>query len=321
MDHTTREAEPMPLDPDIEAFLAGVDPNGFDALLPSEPGAAALERSLEALRALPTRPIPADDTLSWHDDKTSGGVPLRLYRLPGAPRPMPVVIFLHGGGWVLGDLDTHDHLCRRIARSGLIVVSVDYRLAPEHPFPAGLDDVGSALSWVVDRAADFGGDPAKIVAMGTSAGANLAAAVSLRETIAATNRIAAQVLAYPVIDSRMATRSYQDNSPGYHLTARQMAWFWDQYIGREEDRADPLASLAHAESFAGCPPTVVLTAEYDVLRDEGDEFARRLAADGVHVEHVPVPGAIHGFLAMVELSVAASALEDLIERTKRLAST
>jgi acetyl esterase/lipase len=310
----------LPLDADIAAFLEKVGPDGFDALLPARPGQEALERSLTALRTLPARPVDPDDPLETHDEATLDGVPVRLYSLPGAPRPAPVVVFLHGGGWVLGDLDTHDHLCRRIARSGLLVVSVDYRLAPEHPFPAPLDDLGSALDWVVEHAAGFGGDPAQVVMLGISAGANLAAAQTLREAMGGSNRVAAQVLAYPVIDSRMGTRSHLKNASGYHLTARQIAWFWDQYVPRPEDRSNPLASLAHARSVEGLPPTVVLTAEYDVLRDEGDEFARRLDAAGVHVEHVEVPGAIHGFLAMPPQgsAAAAPALDDLIERTKRL---
>ena len=311
----------MPLDADIAVFLERIDPNGFDANLPEDASPEALERSLKALRTLPVRPIAPDDPVTARDEQTDGGVRLRIYGTADMPDAAPVAIFLHGGGWVLGDLDTHDHVARAIARAGVAVVSVDYRLAPEHPFPAALDDVASALDWVAARATSFGGDPAKIVTVGVSSGANLAAALSLLEARDGSRRVVAQALAYPPLDSRMATRSYEENAAGYHLTAKQMAFFWDQYVPREGDRTNPLASLAHADSLEGFPPTVVLTAEFDPLRDEGDEFARRLAAAGVHVEHVQVAGVLHGFLAMDGqfCAAAAPALADLVARAKQLA--
>jgi acetyl esterase len=308
----------MPLDPDVAAFLATIDANGFDELLPTGPSARERDEALRRLRNLRRPPIDPDDTVTTQDVTTGDGVALRVYRSPAADGTEPVVMYLHGGGWVLGDLDTHDHLCRYLARSGAQVVSVDYRLAPEHPFPAALDDAASALDWVTEGWSDV--STPRVVVMGTSAGGNLTAALALREAAKSANRIAAQVLAYPVLDSRMGTPSYTENANGYHLTALQMAWFWQQYLA-DADRTDPLASPTHARSLHGLPPTVIVTAEYDPLRDEGADFAARLSAAGVAVEYVPVPGVIHGFLAMADqFPIARSALDDVITRIKRLAS-
>lgn len=304
----------MPLNEDVVAVLSAVGPNGPDPLLPQDDSPEALGRSLAALRVTPARPVAPDDPVSAHDRTTDGGVPLRVYAR-AASGLQPIVIFLHGGGWVLGDLDMHDHVCRRIAADGFVVVSVDYRLAPEHVFPAAIDDTIAALDWVADNAAELGGDAARLVAMGSSAGGNLAAALALHDRATGGRRIAAQVLAYPVLDSRQDTSSYRDNATGYFLTARQMAWFWDQYAPDPASREDWRASPAHTPTLVGLPPAIVVTAEFDVLRDEGDEYARRLAADGVDVHHLPVPGVIHGFLAMApNVAAAEPVLADVLGR-------
>jgi acetyl esterase/lipase len=228
-----------------------------------------------------------------------GDLPVRIYVPTTDPGPRPGLVYFHGGGWVIGDLDTHDSTCRWLAEgSGATVVSVDYRLAPEHRFPAAADDALAALRWVADHGAEIDVDPARLAVGGDSAGGNLAAVVA-REACAAGLELRFQLLVYPVCDGTMARPSMDENAEGYFLTRESMAWFWGHYMG-DHDWTDPRASPLHAPdaALAGLAPALVVTAEYDPLRDEGEAYAARLAAAGVEVTATRYDGVIHGFFSM-----------------------
>jgi len=231
----------------------------------------------------------------------AGDVPVRVYVPTTDPGPRPVLVYFHGGGWVIGDVDTHDGTVRSLAAaSGATVVSVDYRLAPEHPFPAAIDDCLAAVRWVVANADDLGVDPARLAVGGDSAGGNLAAvsALDLRDTVA----VRFQLLVYPVTDGAMARPSLDENAEGYFLTRDTMAWFWDQYVG-DGDRHDPRVSPIDApdDALRGVAPALVITAEYDPLRDEGEAYGARLEAAGVDVTVSRYDSVIHGFFSMGDM--------------------
>jgi acetyl esterase len=228
-----------------------------------------------------------------------GDIPVRIYWPPGLA-PLAALVWFHGGGWALGDLDTADSTCRALAvKSGAIVVSVDYRLAPEHPYPAAADDAYSAVSWVVDHASSIGADPQRVAVGGDSAGANLATVTAIQATRSGGPALRHQLLVYPVTDARMGSPSYIENGEGYQLTADAMQWFYDLYLhGR--DAEDPLISpiLASVDDLAQMPPALVITAEFDPLRDEGEAYARLLERAGVAVKLSRYDGQIHGFFAL-----------------------
>jgi acetyl esterase len=227
-------------------------------------------------------------------------VPALVYR-PRAVGPLPVVLFLHGGGWVLDDPASYDPVVRRLANATpCLVVYVRYRLAPEHPFPAALEDTCTALRWAHERAGEIGGDPARVAFVGLSAGGNLAASACLRARDEGWPLPSFQALVYPITDRRYDRPSYAscEGAPG--LSSGMMRWFWDQYVG-PRDRDDPLARPLLAEDLRGLPPTQVITAEVDPLHDEGREFAARLRDAGVDVVDDEVLGVMHGFFALVEL--------------------
>ena len=235
----------------------------------------------------------------------AGSRPARVYR-PHADGPLPTVLFLHGGGFVIGDLDTHDLACRTIAEhSRAVVVSLDYRLAPEHPFPAAVEDTVAAADWMVEHTAELGGDHRTGVA-GDSAGGNLAA-VTAQHLRDRGHELTAQLLIYPVTEMGADTDSFRDNAEGYFLDADTMLWFGAQYAGPAGVYpGDPRLSPRHGD-LAGLAPAVVVTAQFDPLRDDGDGYARALAEAGVRVEHRQFPGLIHGFVDMGRHSPAADA--------------
>jgi acetyl esterase len=230
----------------------------------------------------------------------AGDIPVRVYVPKVTNETLPVVAYFHGGGWVFMGIETHDWICRRLANtSGAIVVSVEYRLAPEDPFPAPLDDCHAVTEWLHEHAGDIGGDGSRLAVAGDSAGGNIAAALTLRAR-AAGPPIVAQVLIYPATDAACDTKSFVENGEGYLLTEEATLWFWSQYLG-DTDPADPFASPLRAPDLAGLPPALVITAEYDPLRDEGEAYAARLEEFDVPVEQHRYEGMIHGFLGMREL--------------------
>lgn len=231
----------------------------------------------------------------------AGDIPARVYTGKGAGAGAPIVLYFHGGGWVVGDLGIVDQPCRDIANEvGAIVISVDYRLSPETKFPGPVDDCYAAVTWAAKNAASLGGDASKLVVSGDSAGGNLAAVMSLKARDENGPAIAAQWLIYPVTDAATNStyRSYADNANDYTLTAGDMEWFWNHYINGPADNDNPYAAPIKAANLAGLPPALVVTAEYDPLRDEGDAYAEKLAAAGVNVTHKKFDDQAHGFLWM-----------------------
>ncbi len=238
-----------------------------------------------------------------------GELALRLYR-PAAGGPLPVLLYFFGGGWVLGTIDTADGVSRTLANSaGAMVAVVGYRLAPEHPFPAAIDDCYAATAWVAAHAAEIGADPARLAVGGDSAGGNLAAAVALRAR-ADGPALAGQLLVYPNTDQLADDESIRAADDRFLFNRHSVAWYRRHYLLDAADAASPLASPLRAESLAGLPPALVITAEYDPLRDQGEAYARRLADEGVQVELSRYAGMAHGFFTMagtVDASRAALA--------------
>lgn len=248
--------------------------------------------------ALTVAADPVGEVSEVWETEIRSGVRVRVY-VPQRAQPVPLVVYLHGGGWVMGDLSMHDDTCRRIATRGCCtVVNVDYRLAPENPYPAPLEDCFAAVSWSAEHAADLSADPGAIVIAGSSAGANLAAAVTLLARAACAPEIAAQILIYPAIDPQMDTESHRLFGRGYGLDREQMQWFWSSYLGGDRARRDPLAAPCLAGSLGGLPPALVITAEFDPLRDEAEDYARALRASGVPVKLHRYEGQIHGFAGL-----------------------
>lgn len=281
----------MALDDDVAAVLAALA--GVDA-------PALSDGTPEAARAnYAAAPKPPGDPLPRVEDRTvpgpAGPVAVRLYAASTEPG-LPVVAFFHGGGWVLSSIEGHDSLTRRLATvSGALVVSVEYRLAPEHPYPAPHDDCWAVTRWLARHAAEWGGDPTRLAVAGDSAGGNLAAGVALRARDEGVP-LALQALIYPCIDADADGPSIRDNGEGYFLSAADMAWFWRRYLPASS-WTDPYAVPARATDLAGVAPALVQTAEYDPLRDEGEAYAAALAASGVPVTCTRYPGVVHGFVS------------------------
>ena len=283
----------MPLHPEYQAMLEALAEAGGPKLRDMPPTAAR-----EMFRAM-QQPvdIPVGKVENVSMDGPGGPLALRVYT-PAGNGPFPVTMMFHGGGWVIGDLDTADSQSRELcAGTDSVVVSVDYRLAPEHRFPAAADDCYAATRWAKDNAASYGGDPERFAVAGDSAGGNLAAVVALMARDRNGPAIDFQLLVYPVTDgATFDTDSYRDNADGYLLTTEDMHWFWDLYADASE-RSNPYASPARADDLSGLPPALVLTAEFDPLRDEGEAYARMLEGAGNAVERVRFDGLIHGFFA------------------------
>lgn len=245
-----------------------------------------------------------------------GDVPVRLYRpeLTGTP---PVLVYFHGGGWVLGSLETHDAICRTLANTAqCAVIAVDYRLAPEHPFPQGLHDCQAVVRWVQNFAVEIGVDGERVAVGGDSAGGNLAAAVANSNRDENAKPLCHQLLIYPVIDAEQATESYRENAEGYLLTALGMKMFWELYLGKASASESALASPARVTDLSGLPPATVITAQYDPLRDEGEIYAERLSAAGNQVALRRWDGVFHGFVGFADRLTKGS--EALIFSAKRL---
>ncbi|BDI28673.1 putative lipase/esterase [Capsulimonas corticalis] len=287
----------MPLDPQVAALLekmraAGAAPIGA---LPMEETRAAA-RGLIAWQAAP----PAVDRVQdLRIPASDADIPVRAYTPLGAAAAPPILVFSHGGGWFRGTLDIFDTPCRQLANAtGCLVVSVDYRLAPEHKFPLPLNDCWEVTQWIAAHGADLGGDPSRLIVAGDSSGGNLAAAVARRTRDAGGPPIAAQLLIYPVTNCAFDTPSYTEFAQGYSLTRASMETCWDYYLSDPADAASPDASPLRAPDFTSLPPAVILTAEYDPLRDDGEQYADKLQSAGVPVHRKRLPGLIHGALHM-----------------------
>ena len=300
----------MPLDRDIAGLLQLMAAAGYPPL--AEGTVAQARQGLRTLMVDFRNPATLPPVGSVEPATVGDGTPARIYR-PQSPGPHPTVVYFHGGGFVIGDLDTHEGVCRLLCRDvEAVVLSVDYRLAPEHLFPAAADDAYAATLWAIEHVAELGGDRDRVAVGGDSAGGNLAA-VTAQQATAAGHRLAAQLLIYPVVDMLGDYDSRTENAEGYFLTLADMHWFGEQYTGLKagdpaavELDQDPRLSPLRAPSLGGLPPAVVATAEFDPLRDEGDVYAEKLAAAGVRVEHRQFPSLIHGFYGMELLSPAAA---------------
>ncbi|GAA0495630.1 alpha/beta hydrolase [Streptomyces olivaceiscleroticus] len=300
----------MPLDPVAKAII-DLSEAHFPRLGTEVFDAAEARRILAARPAPSASPTPVARVEDRRLPGPAGApeVPVRLYR-PRASggAPLPVVVFCHGGGFVICDLDSHDGMCREMANAtGALVVSVDYRRAPEHRFPAAAEDAYAVLCWTAAHAADLGGDPARLAVAGDSAGGNLAAVLPLMARDRGGPMPVFQLLIYPMLDPARNTPSYRDNARGYFVTADHLRWYWEQYLG-DRSGAHPYASPLAAPDLSGLPPAHVLTAEYDPLRDEGETYALRLRESGVPVDVRRYDGVFHGFFGMAgQLRAAAEA--------------
>jgi len=240
----------------------------------------------------------------------NGPVRTRVYT-PASPVPLPILVFFHGGGWVTGSLDTHDGVCRSLAtRTPCVVASADYRMAPEHRFPAAVEDAWALMQWVSAHAREIGGDAGRLAVGGDSAGGNLAAVMALRARGAAGSALRLQLLLYPVTDHDFDRPSYVRNATGYGLTREAMRWYWDQYVPDVAQRNNPEASPLRAADLSGVAPAVVLTCEYDPLLDEGVAYAERLAEADVPTVHQRYDGVIHGVARMPDITLRAWELLD-----------
>jgi acetyl esterase len=283
----------MALDPDVAELVEALAASGAPPLS----GGSVEEARHNYLAASRPAPDPLPHVIDVEFPGSTGPISVRVYSAVADPTALPILLFAHGGGWVLSSVAGHDHLARRLAlETGALVVSVEYRLAPEHPFPAPHDDCWDVLHHLRSAGQHYGGDPDRIVVCGDSAGANLAAGVAIRARDEGM-QLCGQVLVYPCLDDRSGQYpSMTENATGYFLTAADMAWFWNHYLP-DSHRNDPRAVPARCNDLSGLTQTLVVTAEYDPLRDEGLMYSKRLASAGVDVTEIPVPGVVHGFLA------------------------
>ncbi len=312
----------MPLDPNIAGFLQFIAEAGYPPMHEGTPDTAR-----KAMRAMTVdlvtdeNRIPVGSVSERSITTPHGETPVRIYR-PEGDGPFPTLVYVHGGGFVIGDLDTHDQTCRRIARDAeVVVMAVDYRLAPEHVWPAAVDDVLAAVAWAADHLDELGGSPVLSVG-GDSAGGNLSA-IAAQEF---RDRLAAQLLIYPAVDVAGEYPSREENAEGYLLEQSTMEWFFSHYVPAPIDDlevaaqlvTDPRLSPLYGD-LAQVPPAVVVTAEFDPLRDEGEAYADALARAGVQVDAVRYDGVIHGFIDLGGFSpVADAAVADMITRFKAL---
>ena len=285
----------MALDADTQVYLDSlVGLPGVEALPVEEIRAATEARAPELFG-------PVDEVASTEDRAVpgpTGPIRIRIYRPPGAEGVLPGLVYFHGGGWVIGSIDTHDGVARALcARTPCVVVSVDYRLAPEHRFPAAVDDAWAATVWFCERARELMVDPTRVAVGGDSAGGNLAAVIARRARDAGLPLVH-QLLIYPVCDYDLETGSYRSNADGYGLTRAAMAAFWQHYLGADGDGLHPDASPLRTTDLAGVAPAFVLAVEHDPLHDEGVAFAESLEQAGVPVTLSRYTGVVHGFIRM-----------------------
>jgi len=291
----------MPLHPKVQALLTAQRLSGappMHALTPEQARAdmraqvPAVSGTLAAVARVDDRTVPG----------AAATLPVRIYT-PQGTGPFPGIVYFHGGGFVIGDLETHDPLCRQIsARTGAVVCAVDYRRAPEHPFPAAADDALAAARWFMAHAADAGVDRDRLFVMGDSAGGTLATVTALAVRDQLGPHLRGQILVYPITDHVDAgAASYTEFADGYGLTRDGMRWFLRHYAANPHDATDPRVCPVRMPTLRGLPPAFVVTAEYDVLRDEGERYAERLREDGVDVTFERAAGLHHGFIRLFGL--------------------
>lgn len=307
----------MPVHPQIAKALEALAKANLPAIedLSAEAARSQMDQMSKARGGEPT-PLPKIE------DRTipgpAGNIPIRIY-WPEGDQPQPIVIYFHGGGHVIGSLDTHDKVARNLAfHSGAIFISVDYRMGPEHKFPAAVEDSWAALMWAYKHAAEIGGDPKKIAVSGDSAGGNLAGVMALMARDAGAPTLSLQSLVYPVGDYTLSSESYQTYGKGFGiLTDDAMKWFQKHYLNSSDDAEDWRASPLKAKSFAGTAPAIIVAAECDVLVDDGKAYADRLKADGVKVDYRLYEGMIHAFFGMApDIDGAVQAQIDVSEALK-----
>lgn len=293
----------MPLDPQAQVVLDTLASLGNKPI--DQSSVADAREQMKAFPAPPGQPVAKVEDLTATGPH--GPIPVRAYT-PEGSGPFPCLVYFHGGGWVIGDIETHDGSCRELCNAaGCVVVSVDYRLAPEHKFPAAADDCFAALKWVAANVASLNVDASRLAVGGDSAGGNLSAVVALDARDAGGPPLRFQLLVYPVTDHNYATGSYSSNADGYLLTKAGMEWFWDHYLPDAASGADHRASPLRAKDLKGLPPALVITAEFDPLRDEGEAYAARLREAGVPTTLTRYDGMIHGFFGMTALLDKAKA--------------
>jgi acetyl esterase len=300
----------MPLDPQAQRVVEAIAALNLKPTEDSTP-----EEARESIRARTAALGPVEDVAGVADHRVpvaGSAITVRTYS-PGGPGPYPALVYYHGGGWVIGDLYTHDGLCRSLTNAArCLVASVDYRLAPESKYPVAVQDSYAALQWVVAHAARLGIDPRRVAVGGDSAGGNLATVVALVARERGGPALVHQVLIYPVTDHAFDTPSYVENATGYVLTRAAMRWFSDHYLERTAQSREPYASPLRAPSLAGLPSALVITAECDPLRDEGEAYAARLRDAGVPVTLTRYTGMFHGFIRMTRiLDKARTAVDEI----------
>lgn len=304
----------MPLDPQAQAVL---DTMAAANLPPYEQTSVEEARArynasqtggtAEPVAKIEDRQIPGPE----------GPLRIRIYT-PQGMGPFPVLVYFHGGGWVFGNLESHDAICRALTNAAnCITVAVDYHLAPEYKFPVPTEDCYAATQWVASNTASFNGDETRIAVGGDSAGGNLAAAVSQMARDRGGPTLVYQLLVYPITDYMPDVPSYRENGEGYYLTRADMAWFWNHYLGNEAEGKNPYASPLQATSLNGLPSAMIITAEYDPLRDEGELYANRLKEAGIPTTLIRYPGMIHGFVRMRgAIDQAKKALDDIAKQLR-----
>jgi len=307
----------MPLDPQAKIILeedAARNLPGYNELPPP----AARKQMLDL--APPVDPtLMVEHVVDQKINDPGGKIPIRLY-YPKGDSPFPVVVYFHGGGWVIGNLDTHHAFCHALSKSsGCLVVAVDYRLAPEYRYPAAVEDAYAATCWVAENAEAIQADNRRIAVLGDSAGGTQATVVAMKARDHGKPHITLQVLVYPITDYNFDTPSYLKNADGYMLTRDLMIWFWKQYLENKEGADDPYISPLRADNLSHLPETLILTAEYDPLCDEGEAYARRLQEAGVKVKLTRYDGVIHGFIRMTSrLDKARQALDEVAGTLRRV---
>ena len=301
----------MPLHPQAQALIASVAGGTPVEQMSVQQGRDALEQRVRLTGGLPE---PVGQVVSSEVPGPAGAIAVRIYvpAVSPAERTLPGLVFFHGGGWVRGSLNSHDILCRSLANGGgCILISVDYRMAPEHTFPAAIDDALAATRWVAEHAAEIGVDASRLAVGGDSAGGNLAAAVALVLRDAGGPPLVHQLLIYPVTNYNFDTPSYADNAEGYMLTREAMRFYWGLYLGDASNGDDQRASPLRARDFSRLPPATVMTAEFDPLRDEGRAYADRLRSGGTPVTYREYAGMVHGFVTSAGvLDVGKEAIRD-----------